>query len=298
MSKNVRTFNGRDTFFDKIIIFFVERFMFRRFKKHRNNLVVFSSDYIGLMIQLHGTYEIDALEFIAKVHFDPRKTKHKIALDVGANIGNHSVFFAPFFRDIYSFEPNQQNFDLLTLNSQGFPNVHLNRVALGSACGSVALHAVALNCGGAHIGPMDNIEDSMKIEQVQQTTCDEFLRLSGISPIDVGLVKIDVEGAELSVLQGAKRLLSEHSPLVLFEQLPSEIRSDDTTDSIELLKSYGYRSFTIIEPLHGWRGANLFCRILNVGKLMIVGQKYQMRETDVFERRLYNTIIARKTFAE
>ena len=64
-------------------------------------------------------------------------------------------------------------------------------------------------------------------------SCDEFVKKFNVVP---ALMKIDVEGAELYVLRGAKALLREHHPAILLS-----IHSDDLRrDCLEYLREIGY----------------------------------------------------------
>ena len=65
------------------------------------SLAVFSFDYIGTQIALNGIYEKEELELL----FDWLKSididlKDSIAIDIGANIGNHSLYFSDFFNTV------------------------------------------------------------------------------------------------------------------------------------------------------------------------------------------------------
>ena len=73
-------------------------------------------DIINLKINLSGRFENLELITLRKKVFNKINSKKFNALDIGANIGNHSVFFADDFLQVYSFEPLTQNFDLLKIN--------------------------------------------------------------------------------------------------------------------------------------------------------------------------------------
>ena len=91
----------------------------------RNQLVIFSFDHIGHRINLDGVYEKEELEFLfdwlAELGCD---LKNKTALDVGANIGNHSLFFSDRFKSVFSFEPNPRTFKVLSLNADLKENIN------------------------------------------------------------------------------------------------------------------------------------------------------------------------------
>ena len=67
-----------------------------------------------------GYKNFGSLRLTGEVFFLNKIKNYNIdySLDIGANIGNHSVFFADDFLQVYSFEPLTQNFDLLKINSK------------------------------------------------------------------------------------------------------------------------------------------------------------------------------------
>ena len=70
-------------------------------------LVIFSFDHIGLSLNLEGRYENSSLMLVEEfIKNKLPNAKDKTALDIGANIGNHSIFFAKQFKYVYAFEPN------------------------------------------------------------------------------------------------------------------------------------------------------------------------------------------------
>jgi len=130
-------------------------------------------------------------------------------LDVGANIGNHSVFFANFLKlqNIYAFEPHPMNFELLKHNTERYPNIKIFNFALGEKDRTGNLINEAHNMGGAFIvaGNMVEIKpfDSL-----------------GIS--NISFVNIDVEGFESFVLQGMSHLLENEHPVIFLEATGAE----------------------------------------------------------------------------
>lgn len=135
--------------------------------------------------------------------------------------------------------------------------------------------------------------DSSKSDNSQKI---EFRTLDSIRDLnncDVRLIKIDVEGHELSVLIGAKRLIQECQPIIIYEQDETEFRRG-SSDSIELLKEFGYRRFAIVE-----RYPNIstdlptFIRIpLTILARLLIGYKSRITPTIVFKPKFYSFIIA------
>ena len=101
---------------------FLNRFNHNIARKNRlkyPQLVILSFDHIGLKINLDGRYENYLLEYLEEFIKQTIPNSNKLcALDVGANIGNHSIFFSDLFEKVYSFEPNPLTFEILNINSK------------------------------------------------------------------------------------------------------------------------------------------------------------------------------------
>ena len=65
---------------------------------HNHQLVIFSFDHIGLSINLDGRYENSELELLEQFITKNAKSYKETAVDIGANIGNHSIFLSNFLK--------------------------------------------------------------------------------------------------------------------------------------------------------------------------------------------------------
>lgn len=75
------------------------------------------SDTIGQSIVLNGLYEEEFLiSFETIFRHLLEKFKLQTFIDVGANIGNHALFFSQYFKEIIAFEPNPTALKLLDIN--------------------------------------------------------------------------------------------------------------------------------------------------------------------------------------
>jgi FkbM family methyltransferase len=140
-----------------------------------------------------------------------------IIVDVGANIGNHSVFFAGVCRaaQVIPFEPNPVAIDMLQRNLflNGFDNIDSSFLGIGCAS----------KPGVAAIKPA-NTQYNLGATAFQQVPFDDHGQtipvdsLDNILPTkDVDLIKIDVEGMELEVLLGCENLVTRSKPLIYIE---------------------------------------------------------------------------------
>ena len=149
------------------------------------------------------------------------------AIDVGANIGNHTVFLAAIIgARVHAFEPCPENHALLTHNvtaNRLHNTVAVHHCALGDADGS----------GTIELRMPDNYG----------TTCVRsgegdvpVRRLDDIVSEPIGLLKIDVEGSEAAVLRGAQKLIATWLPDIFVEAGEADAFHEVAT----LLLSLGY----------------------------------------------------------
>lgn len=82
---------------------------------------VVNNDHIGKQILIDGFYERFFLENI--INYLDNSVFSNTMVDVGANIGNHSVFFSKYFNQIFSFEPQKRTFQILEMNCSNISNI-------------------------------------------------------------------------------------------------------------------------------------------------------------------------------
>jgi FkbM family methyltransferase len=166
---------------------------------------------------LFGRYEPAVMSEI----FSLRETT-KVAYDVGANVGYVTLALAHRLKDrgrIFAFEPVPGNVELIkkmTALNNLEERVATHLLALGNKTGeqrfvlwgSSAMHLLETALNGQDTGLCQSIV-------VQSSTIDAFVFEQNNPPPD--LIKIDVEGAEVLVLEGASRTLSTYSPSIIME---------------------------------------------------------------------------------
>lgn len=156
----------------------------------------------------------------------------KILLDIGAHIGYHALAFAAMHPQarIVAFEPNPVNVERARLNFSLSPSlapqVQLMELALSNANGTVMMNGSSnvedQTSSGSYIdGASKPLDDSIyrksgfRSFQVACRRLDELAAEQAWK--DVAVMKIDVEGAEHLVLQGARQILERDRPLLLIE---------------------------------------------------------------------------------
>lgn len=146
-----------------------------------------------------------------------------VVVDIGANIGQYTLEAARRVGTngkVFAFEPEPHNFELLCRNiaANGYRNVVPVRKALSNRCGISRLAISGDNLGGHHF---ESLRESGQAIEVETTSLDAFLREN---PARIELIKMDAEGAELSILEGMSGVLAANPDLIIFtEYMPRAI---------------------------------------------------------------------------
>jgi len=157
--------------------------------------------------------------------------KNAVILDIGANIGNHSVYWGvnTSVSRIYSFEPLEDIFKILKKNveiNELTDKVKLFNIGLSNEKinGSISFYDAA-NIGRTSL--KQNTNGNLLLDKLDNIKIEED---------SVDFVKIDVEGHELQVLQGARETLLKYKPTIFVESFP-----DKKQKVHEYLINLGYR---------------------------------------------------------
>lgn len=173
-----------------------------------------------------------------------------LLIDVGAHVGQYAARFLNRFTQgrALCFEPVQPHFELLQRATQVLDRVELFQYALSDFDGEATIYRDAEVSGLASLSKRRLYDRpiSMDIEEtVRVTTLDAFVSQSGLAFID--LLKLDVEGHELGVLQGATQLLSSHRVgIVQFEFGGCNLDTrTNLQDFYAFMGSYGFHMYVI-----------------------------------------------------
>lgn len=194
-----------------------------------------------------GTYEPEALPVALAL-----AKQAKTIFDVGAHVGVYSLCMARANPDaqIFAFEPVDVVYKRLVQNVTGNDMTQVTCVgaAVGNADKLVPLFAPAADKVGtvASTVPRHRLnwrEVPYQCDFVPQTTLDSFAESAGVEQVD--LVKIDVEQAELGVLEGMTGLLATR-PHVICEVFPEEwIGAEQAAAVARLVASHDYNVFLL-----------------------------------------------------
>jgi FkbM family methyltransferase len=216
----------------------------------------------GLRINLHGsavtfatgTAERPLQEALAR-ELKPGATFY----DIGANIGFVTLIAArlvgPTGR-VVAFEPVPKNVaairENLALNGIDWVEVRETAMARHSGSASLIVSDVSAFSRLASVNVPTGARETI---EVAVNSVDEMLAAGSVPPPDV--VKIDVEGAELEVIEGMRQTLSDHQPVILCEV------HDCNVQYVELMNSLGYEPINLDEDVpveRGGRNAHTLAR--------------------------------------
>jgi FkbM family methyltransferase len=169
-----------------------------------------------------------------------------VVFDVGTNIGEVCMNAAALVGPrglVYAFEPDPVSFRKFTGNLalNRFGNIFASNIGLGDVPGTRQMKVdTATNRGGNRIASENAAGDHFPIAI---ETLDRFVTQRELQRLD--LVKIDVEGFELSVLRGAREALARFRPRLFIEVSDTNLREQGTSaaELVAYVRDAGYRVF-------------------------------------------------------
>lgn len=229
--------------------------------------------WIDRSILAFGGYDLPLLRFLHE-----RLRPGAVCFDVGANLGQVTVHMAALVGPrgrVLSFEPLPHVRERLARHvaANGLDaRVEMHPVALSNATGAATFHFAEAAIPNQGMGSlvMDDHPSLCKRCEVRTMRLDDFVEERQVERID--WIKLDVQGAEPLVLEGARATLERFSPELLVEVDPVDLRSGGFT-SRSLLRSLGdlgYRAFPLrhgspgpaIDPRtvpEDWAADNVYC---------------------------------------
>lgn len=148
--------------------------------------------------------------------FEPKKGD--VVIDLGAHIGAYTIYATKRGAQVIAVEPASTNLKLLLQNillNRVDRKVRLLKVAVGGSRGHVnfPIESIGLNLGNFSLNRIKNIYT--KYEKVPLVTLNDVVMLTHIDRLD--LVKVDIEGSEKELLQGALKIMKYYKPRLVFE---------------------------------------------------------------------------------
>jgi FkbM family methyltransferase len=171
------------------------------------------------------TRELD----IVKAYLSRFPTCNNTYIDIGAHIGTTCLPYSRLFKEVHAFEPNTISYYLLKMNIEinNIENIKHYNMAIYNKKKTCTILKHSENTGCYYIKESDEIEGSIPMVKLDDMIYD--------NPID--FIKIDTEGSELFVLEGAHDLILKNKPLI-------NIETNNCSD-----KYFGYNKERIFEFL-------------------------------------------------
>lgn len=200
---------------------------------------------IAKFLGIKGSYEEETTKLFSEI-----LREGMTVLDLGANIGYYSLLAGRQVGEkgrVFAFEPYHETFSLLQKNieANGLNNVIPVEKAVSNQCGKQKLF-LASDPGEHSLGG----ESGKKFIEVEVTTVDEFVKGQNIS---VDLVKMDVEGAEMHVLEGMAETISKNPHMKIITEFGTkQLERNNCSPSVflEKLMGYGFKLYAVDDDTH------------------------------------------------
>ena len=180
-------------------------------------------------------------------HFDKlERFSHSNIIDAGACFGDSTLVLAKYTdKKVYAFEPIEENYRLMHENIKLNESTKIipEKYGLGERAEEVEFYVAG---GSSSIGIEPSWGD-YKVEKAQIIQLDEYVDKNRVK--DIGLIKVDVEGAEQAFLRGAKKTIFDHRPSLIISIYHNAF---DFFQIKPLIESWdlGYK-FKIVKPNDG-----------------------------------------------
>ncbi len=200
----------------------------------KGNFFYCTKDFTGpsFYVMYDGEKAFYQYEKINKDSIEKSLDNSKVFFDIGSNIGLFSIYFKLKFPEleVHAFEPEPLNIRCLESSIESFKlsNFKLNKIGLSDEECETKLYVDPVNMGGASVSQSSG--DRVAIT-INISTLDKYVESHHIQNIDV--IKIDVEGLEEKIIDGAAESLKKYKPLIIFECIHNELKSNNVVRAIK-----------------------------------------------------------------
>ena len=210
-----------------------------RTRYHQNFAYWKNDEVIGKNLREYGEYQQKEIDLLVGL-LNSVNSKQKVVWDIGANIGVHTTAFSKHSTFVCSWEANPQNFKLLRMNTQGklAPNVKVHNVAISNGKKNTIQIQDFDQSKSSNKGELSIVEKGGV--EISARSIDSYMMNYPLP----SLIKIDVEGHELEVLQGALVMLKTVKPILYFETADK----GSYAEHIKFLKDLDYRMWWFACP--------------------------------------------------
>lgn len=223
-----------------------------------------NDQYIGRSIENYGEFSQLEVELFKQIC-----RQGDTVIEIGANIGTHTQFFSKIVGSkgkVLAFEPQRIVFQTLCANMalNSITNVYTYQMALGKEEKTILIPSFNYNKDGNFGGI--SVDGFSKGDPVTQKKLDSFIDTFE----NIKFIKVDVEGMEKDVLEGAKNLLEKFKPILYVEN----DRQEKSKELIEYIQSLGYELYWHLPKLYNSNNFfrnnnNIFGNIVSVNMLCV-----------------------------
>ena len=210
--------------------------------RNGNFVFFFNDDPIGACLKHYGDWAQQELDL-----FDKFLTETSNVIDVGANIGTHSVYFSKkcFKGNVIAIEP--QIYINQILNANLLLNNCFNVIPYRVACGSSNGQARMINLN-PFVNNKVNYGEFKVNDKADAGFYTDIIKIDSLLKLNIvfDLLKIDVEGMEVEVISGASKLIKKHKPKIYLEF--NSVNGND--ELIDVLESLGYINYWHVYTKH------------------------------------------------
>lgn len=238
---------------------------------------LYPNEYVDRFIAVEGIYE---RRFLAYLHSILKP--EAVMLDIGANIGNHSIYLASKCREIHCFEPNPHVADRLRRNialNNLTSKLQVHQLGLGGKDEMLPFVEIDGNLGASHF--VTDVAAGQKVKHLEVREAERAITGLGLDRIDY--VKVDVEGMEEAVLTALKPVFERYRPIVSFEHHETKV-AEGTFARIR----HAFVDYKLVHPFFAPEG--------NAAQKVLWNLRHDggpvLAEINQPERRSYNNILA------
>ena len=234
--------------------------------------------YIGRSIEQYGEFSALEMKLFAQIC-----APGHIVIEVGANIGSHTVGLARLVGSsgrVLAFEPQRLPFQTLCANValNSIENVDCFWAAMGSQDGYIDVPDInprkEFNFGAV------SLLGTPRGRPVACHTLDQYITLPRID-----LIKVDVEGMEADVLRGGEQVLKQFKPVLYVEN----DRFDKSEALIRLIASFDYRLYWHFPPL--FNPNNFFANMNNVFPTVVSANMLCIHRDSTYQMKDFQEVV-------
>lgn len=191
-----------------------------------------NGDFISNSIHKHGCWEPNVTDTFINIL---KKYDSPIIFDVGCNIGYFSIISSKYSKQIFSFDANPNNINIL---NKSIELNEINNITPVHCCVSdnnEMFYRMDID-NTTNIGALKVYECGFEESNVNTIVLDDYIEKNNIN--DIHLIKIDVEGAELKCLEGLKKSFEKNIIKNIIIEITPLWGHDESVRIIDFLKNY------------------------------------------------------------